>query len=125
SKEYSVDLGTLSLVGGGIASAINDTLHLSFKVTDVNGSSSETEYTFWVNGSAFYDPVHLRAVGRVAVQLLSPPTQILDLSADRYLLTLDVPTEPFLLTIPNGSSDASYALKGLLSLVEVPEPSTA
>src|SRR4051794_16536868 len=44
SSNFSLNLGTLTLVGAGIGSTINDTLHLSVSLADQHGQIGTADY---------------------------------------------------------------------------------
>ena len=69
---YTLDLGTLTLVGAGIRSTINDVLHLSVNVADQHGEIGIANYIVSASGFAFYDSMRRQSVGQVSLNFGDP-----------------------------------------------------
>jgi len=135
---FNLDLGTLTLVGAGIGSAINDDLHLVVSLADQNGDIGTADYIVSATGFAFYDSMRRQSVGQVSLDFGNPETQIFNTAFGSYALMLNVPSTPFLLTLANRSGNdgrASYDITGTLTsiagseigaqaLIATPEPGT-
>ena len=135
SSSFTVDLGTLTLVGAGIGSTINDDLHLSINLANQRGEPDTADYVVSARGFAFYDTMRNQSAGQVQLDFGDPEPRSFDTVLGLYSLTLDVPTSPFSLTIPPAASSISYQISGSLtplgrqtdeavSLVPTPEPGT-
>ena len=138
-ETFTLDLGTLTLVGDGIRSAINDILHLSVTLADENGEIGTAEYLVSATGAAFYDTIRRQSVGEVRLDFGNLEPMIFSTVFGSYTWMLNVPSTPFLLTIPARASNdhgrVSYDIRGTLtsldsprlptqSLVATPEPGT-
>jgi hypothetical protein len=135
---YTLSLGKLTLVGAGIRSTINDALHLSVILADQYGEIGTASYTVSVSGFAVYDSMRRQSVGQVSLTFSDPEPKILNTAFGSYSLVLNVPSTPFLLTIPSGTSNdesVSYDITARLTslqpseyaagaLVSTPEPGT-
>ena len=119
----TLDLGTLTLVGAGIRSTINDTLHLSVTLVGQSGEIGTADYLVSVSGFAFYDTMRRQSVGQLTVNFGNPEPQIFMTAFGSYSLTLDVPPTPFLLTVPGGSNAdgrVTYSITGTLKSIDSP-----
>lgn len=137
SGSYTLDLGTLTLVGAGIRSTINDVLHLSVNVADQHGEVGIANYIVSASGFAFYDSMRRQSVGQVSLNFGDPEPTIFNTAFGSYSMVLNVPPTPVLLTIPAGTSNGSvsYDITANLSslhssqlatheLIATPEPGT-
>jgi hypothetical protein len=117
---FNLHLGTLTLVGAGIGSAINDNLHLTVTLADQNGDIGTADYIVSATGFAFYDTMRRQSVGQVSLDFGDPEAQIFDTAFGSYALTLNVPSTPFLLTLASSSGNdgrASYDITGTLTSI--------
>lgn len=135
---FNLDLGTLTLVGAGIGSAINDNLHLSVSLADQNGEIGTADYIVSATGFTSYDAMRRLAVGQVRLDFANLESQTFNTASGSYSLILNVPSTPVFLALPGSSGNggrASYDIIGTLTsiagsrnetqaLIATPEPGT-